>query len=166
MKVRQGFVSNSSSSSFVVAFPKGFVATEESVKELLFAGQSGIHFYDHSISVDQAASVIARDMKAQTPNVHESIIGAMGGHLPGAPDYDDFTIPEAGKSKYDWKIDWEAYEKAGTAFREKMLENMKAEFGDADIYCFEYSDNDGELYCTLEHGDTFSAVPHLRVSNH
>ena len=166
MKVRQGFVSNSSSSSFVVAFPKGFVATEDSVKELLFTGQNSVNFYDHSVSVDQAASIIASDMKSQTPNVHEKILDAMGGHLPGAPDYDDFVIPEPGKKKWECKCDWEAYEKANKEFREKMLENMKAEFGDSDIYCFEYSDNDGELYCTLEHGDTFSAVPHLRVSNH
>lgn len=166
MKVRQGFVSNSSSSSFVVAFPKGFVPTEESVKELLFGQTENLYCYGEGVSTAAAASVIANDMKNQTPNVHENIIGAMGGHLPGAPDYDSFLIPEPGKSKWELKCDWEAYEKANQEFREKMLENMKAEFGDADIYCFEFSDNDGNLYSTLEHGDTFSALPHLRVSNH
>ena len=166
MKVRQGFVSNSSSSSFVVAFPKGFTPSEETVKELLFAGQDRIHFYDNAVSTDQAASIIASDMKEQTPNVHEQIIAAMGGHLPGSPDYDDFVVSEPGKKKWECQCDWPAYEKANNEFREKMLENMKAEFGDADIYCFEYADEDGPLYGTMEHGDTFSAVPHLRVSNH
>jgi hypothetical protein len=43
MKIRTGFVSNSSSSSFVVvaAFPKGFKATRESVRKYLNEGPSG-----------------------------------------------------------------------------------------------------------------------------
>jgi hypothetical protein len=43
MKIRTGFVSNSSSSSFVVlaAFPKGFVATEANVEKYLNQGPEG-----------------------------------------------------------------------------------------------------------------------------
>jgi hypothetical protein len=37
MKIRVGFVSNSSSSSFVVAFPKGFKPTPANIKATLFA---------------------------------------------------------------------------------------------------------------------------------
>jgi hypothetical protein len=37
MKIRTGFVSNSSSSSFVVAFPAKFVMNAENVKNYLFA---------------------------------------------------------------------------------------------------------------------------------
>jgi len=37
MKIRTGFVSNSSSSSFVVAFPPKFVMNAENVKNYLFA---------------------------------------------------------------------------------------------------------------------------------
>ena len=166
MKVRHGFVSNSSSSSFIVAFPKGFVATEESVKELLFQGQDRIHYYDYAVGTNQAASIIAADMLNQTPNIDESIVEALSGHLAGAPDYDDFVIREPAKSKWECKIDWDAYNKASDDFRKQALKNLKETFGDVDIYCFEYSDNDGDLYCTLEHGDTFSALLHLRVSNH
>ncbi len=166
MKIRKGFVSNSSSSSFVVAFPKGFDPSDTAVKELLFGDSQRVCYYEYAVDADQAASIIASDMRGQAPNNNEAMIDALSGHLPGAPDYDDFRIRDDSKPEWQWNCDWESYEKALNVFREKMMENMKAEFGDADIYCFEYSDNDGHIYCTLEHGDTFAAVPHLRVSKH
>jgi len=34
------------------------------------------------------------------------------------------------------------------------------------IYIFEYSDNDGEFFCTMEHGEIFKSLPHIVVSHH
>ena len=34
------------------------------------------------------------------------------------------------------------------------------------LYEVEFSDNDGDFYCHLEHGPTFDAVPHVKFSHH
>jgi hypothetical protein len=43
-----------------------------------------------------------------------------------------------------------------------FLNKYKGKF----IFITSYSDNDGEKGCTLEHGDIFCNVPHIKISNH
>lgn len=166
MKIRQGFVSNSSSSSFIVAFPKGMEISSDNVQNYLFAGQEAITAYDWigTFTAKEIAEQVTRDMRAQTPNVDEQIAEALGGHLPGAPNFDSFRKRSADGKGYDY--DWDAYEKASSAHRAIMAEKIKSEFEGMDVYTFEYSDNDGNFYCTMEHGGIFDNVPHMRVSNH
>lgn len=166
MKIRQGFVSNSSSSSFIVAFPRNLEISTDSVKEYLFKDKTAICAYDWhgTFSTEQIAEQVANDMSKQTPNDDKEIQEAMGGHLPGAPNYEAFRVRKADGKGYDY--DWDAYEKANTEFSNKMAEKIKQEFGEMNIFTFEYSDNDGSFFCTMEHGGIFDGVPHLRVSNH
>lgn len=166
MKIRQGFVSNSSSSSFIVAFPKDIEKTEMSIHKYLFGEKFGVlcpYEWHEAVSTGQAAAEVLKDMLAQEANNQENIIEALGGHLPGAPDFDHFRKrkPDGG---YDY--DWEAYSKASEEHRARMAEKIKAEFEGKDVYTFEYSDNDGSFYVTMEHGGVFDNVPHMRVSNH
>lgn len=166
MKIRQGFVSNSSSSSFIVAFPRDFQISSDSVQSYLFAGQQSIVAYDWIGTFDtkQIADVVTSDMRAQTPNNHEAITEALGGHLPGAPSYEAFRKKKENGTGYDY--DWTAYEEASSKYREVIASKIKTEFEGMDIYTFEYSDNDGNLYCTMEHGGIFDNVPNMRISNH
>jgi len=65
MKTRNGFVSNSSSSSFVVAFPKRPKTLEE-VKKFLFGDKNAegeVEYYDSKIPVDQVAEQVLRDIQ-------------------------------------------------------------------------------------------------------
>ena len=68
MKTRNGFVSNSSSSSFVVAFP--FIPkTVDELKTLLFGASQSLDYYgDMTVDTNTAAQIIFEDMKKQKPN--------------------------------------------------------------------------------------------------
>ena len=41
-------------------------------------------------------------------------------------------------------------------------------FGDGNyqVFTFEFSDNDGNIFSVLEHGNTFVNLPHIKVSRH
>ena len=159
-------MSNSSSSSFIVAFPKEMEISSNNVQNYLFAGQESICAYDWigTFTTKEIADQVTRDMRAQTPNENEQIAEALGGHLPGAPNFDNFRKRSSNGKGYDY--DWDAYEKASSAHRCAMAEKIKVEFEGMVVYTFEYSDNDGPLYCTMEHGGIFDNVPHMRISNH
>lgn len=167
MKIRQGFVSNSSSSSFIVAFPKDMEKTDAAVHQYLFGDNFGaITAYDWigTFGTAEIAAQVAQDLREQEANVADNITEALGGHLPGAPDFDNFRKRRPDGNGYDY--DWPAYEKASEEFRAKMAEKIQKEFEGKDVYTFEYSDNDGNFFCTMEHGGIFDNVPHMRVSNH
>jgi hypothetical protein len=166
MKIRHGFVSNSSSSSFIVAFPKGFVPTVESVREYVFKDNRAIVHYDHYAPVDQAVRTVFDDMTNQNPNNDEAILEALGGWMKGHPDLDDFRLPVPKDNLVAREYDWDAYQAACDEFFAKVATELKAKWADQDLYVFSYSDNDGSYFCALEHGGTFDAVPHLQISHH
>ena len=67
MKIRAGFVSNSSSSSFVVAFPKQPESAQD-VLEMLFPGQKPddiISIYDYSKTCKEIADRVWVDVRKQ-----------------------------------------------------------------------------------------------------
>jgi len=183
MKVRMGFVSNSSSSSFVVAFPKGMELTETAVHEYLYGPKpTTVHAYSDSIRSEEAVEVILEAMKGQRPNYEKALVEAVYGWLDpdlreGDPEHDDYVVDtcSAHGVKYckeeacqaERRAQWKAYEEAFNAHRKTIIDNFKREVGDGfDLYTFTFSDNDGSMEATLEHGNTFDKVKHLRASNH
>jgi hypothetical protein len=141
MKVRNSFVSNSSSSSFIVAFERPIDA--EYLKDLLYGGDHEIDYLynwkDHreTFTSTQLAETIANDLKFVDPDA------LMLEKL--SEDKDNF-----------WGPDEELDEKC------KFVSEHKGKF----IYECEFSDNNGSLYSHLEHDDTFGNVPHLKFNHH
>lgn len=163
-------MSNSSSSSFVVAFPENVKTTEE-VKKYLFGDLEHVEYYDYGTSTLEAAKCIADDMKGQRGGKKRIQDALRGGYQHGAPDFENFRIPDPSnpqKRKWDLEIDWKAYEKATKAFEKELYENFMKQVPEGyKVYTFHYSDNDGAFFCTMEHGDVFDAAAvHLRISHH
>jgi hypothetical protein len=167
MKTRNGFVSNSSSSSFIVAFKKVPRSIKE-MQEMLFGDEpyyKNPYYYPEeekygskpNYFAQEVSMTVYQDMKDPVP-VEEIPERLNCGYLvgQGAPDLNDWQ----GLDGFDkWHKEMEKYAaKAAKSF----IENNP----DATFYEFEYSDNDGPYKTALEHGDLFRRMPHLKVGHH
>ena len=143
MKIRNGFVSNSSSSSFVVAFPREPKSLDD-VKEILFVkGQSDYpnpHTWEH-IPDDEAFWPVGRVAEIVWNEIQEN----------------------GSATKKQMK------ESVGSGWYEELdrrLEKFLNQNPDATFYVFEYSDSDGALFSAMEHGTLFRRVKHIKTSKH
>lgn len=179
MKRRFKFVSNSSSSSFIVKFPIEPKSVQE-VKEIVFGDEEFIYssWGDDKIETLQAATIIFNEIGSQKKNDLERARELAGQiHDKGAPKYEDFTIP--GKPS---QTDWNAYDKAIKEYGEKILSEFyslkkvrqtkikklegKDVSNDSDIfYIFSFSD-DTTVGAILEHSNIFKRLKHIYINQH
>jgi len=162
MKIRNGFVSNSSSSSFLVAFPRNPKSVED-VQEMVFGDEKGLaHPYESTFfSAERVSQVIWDEVKKQIPNNIKIICSRMSNLLE---DYEQFETP-AKHPQYpgDYDFDHKGFQEANKQEAIKFTDKNKGSF----FYCFEYSDNgEGAIGCAMEHGDLFKNLSHIVSSNH
>lgn len=160
MKRRYGFVSNSSSSSFVVAFPCEPQSLKD-IYEILHDKESS----DDPIEIAEAEQIL-KDIGGQKPNDIKIMTEAIEhGWFDGRPRDEDFKLPRDPKDGIV-RTDWDAYNKAAHEKALCIVEDFMADNPTAFIYVFHYSDNDGTFFTHMEHDEVFWRVPYIQTSYH
>jgi hypothetical protein len=178
MKIRNGFVSNSSSSSFIVKFPSVPKSVDD-VIEILFGDKTKYRspYGDNMWDVSKVAKTVFNDIQEQGDNITEAIKLLSYSHMCPI-EYNDYQ-----KISGDWRsMDHEAYNSACEECGKKEFEKFyslkkirkdklskiegKDISGGEILYVFSYSDNDGEYFSDLEHGGLFDKVEHIVISQH
>jgi hypothetical protein len=156
MKIRNGFVSNSSSSNFIVVFDKK-PKCEYDLRKVLFPNQNVFFnpYGNESWPITQVVDTIWEAIKGQRPNNKKAILDAIKqGYYKDCPDFHLFT----GDNRHvEYQKAWE--DGAKKIAKKFYLENKF-------VYVFSFSDNDGDYGTALEHGDTFENIKYLRISCH
>lgn len=181
MKTRNGFVSNSSSSSFLVGFEKKPDSVEE-LRQLLYGDKQSFPGYGWDpktqktkaleYSTLELADRVYKDMEnSATPTQIVRTLADVSDwdnddySIPGDPQESDFII-ENPEDPYN-NIDWVAYGKArAEAARNLVRESLGVEHEKLVWYLFHYSDEDGSFFSILEHDGTFENLPHVCISHH
>ena len=192
MKKRMGFVSNSSSSSFLIFVDKKPESAEETQK--LFLGDDEQYldpYYDPSSSyfanrtpaypAEEIGKYIYTDLENQKPLTPEGVAEELSqGYLPDDNPREYYTLgdehvkkvqgvtqPEYESFKNEkGDIDWEAYQKERDSFSKKVADIIVKKNEGKEIYRLTYSDEEGGQECAMEHGTLFDRVDHFTISKH
>lgn len=161
MKIRPGFVSNSSSSSFIIALSKK-PETAEELQGVLFKSQKKFsHPYErYKLDTIDIAKTVFKDVITAGKTTLNMMISELNtGSVCSGPSYNEYVIPYWGTDKYDEQQI--KYDKDCIEFLQNFVSNNE----NKEFYIVEYGD-DSEYECALEHGDIFENIPHIRISKH
>lgn len=183
MKIRNGFVSNSSSSSFVVAFPRRPESREDLYCMMFENSRSPVEYLgDYEAEPHEIVERVWDDIQKQLHRLPLSRIriGALARDAEHQRFWDEeWKLQEVGKLPRPWDgnktlEESEREEAELDAWREqktargvaKQVESLLAN-PEAFVCRFEYSDNgEGVLGVVMEHGDIFERLPHFRIRHH
>lgn len=185
MIIKSDFITNSSSSSFIVAFPKKIKTIEDALLYISPNLKAEQIFKD---AIEQDKKVIKID-----PNdkdfIEELATELSYGYI------DDICYQLRYKQSLAKKLNYDIFEKdfikrhnitrkeldenyyyKNLMYNEKSIYSniiakeiavkFSQENKDHFFYKFDYGDDSGEFFLEMEHGNTFSKVPHIKISKH
>lgn len=151
MKIRTGFVSNSSSSSFILFFDK--YPSKEYLAELMG------NWDDANI---QSEEVVTEVWNSINDNIQEITDNTF--IYEYIYPHDDTKI-DLSEIKYSF-IRYENMDKVSDIdFFNKLKETINISTRKY-VTSIDFSDNDGNYYAQLEHGDIFRNMDHFSISHH
>lgn len=162
MKIRSGFVSNSSSSSFVVVLEKKPKSPEE-LKNVLFKDEEVVSYYDYIKTTEEVSQRVFNDIERfekNSSNLLENIVKGLNKW-----EWWRYEKYQLANGQTDWKKhdeDREKYIKDEVIPKaNKFIEKYKNNF----IFCVTYEDIGSEVL--YERGNIFeNAIENIRIDEH
>lgn len=152
MKIRDGFVTNSSSTCFVVIFDH-MPACSLDLQKMLFGDDKVIDCYDDDpISTKEVAEFIYDEMSGQTPNDINGLSESVAHLLEGAPGQNDFIGLDGEQTGF--------YDDAVQEFGRKFMQRILDEDPSRAIFHFRFSDNVGGVEAVAKSAGVFERLKH------
>ena len=158
MKIKFGFVTNSSSSSFIVAWDKEVKTFEDVKKRMSFATTKQIETVFDDIQNQEPLILISGNFDFDFNSVLKRITNEVSnivesGYFPGR---DNTRTQES----------WDLLDKRNSTAALELTNQFIKEAKGKVIYQFRFSDEDGDFWSDMEHGNLFRNLQHLTISHH
>ena len=169
MKIKMDFITNSSSSSFIIAFPSKIKTINDVAKfipilyaKTIFKDAKNYKCFTktNKNTIKKIATELRNGCIIDNVDYHSSCFDTFCQH-------ENITRNDLYENdKWD-DIAWDEFE---LKFKRKSIEYtndfLKGIPNESYIYILEYSDNDGSHYSEIEHNNIFCELPHIRVYKH
>lgn len=175
MIIKTDFVTNSSSSAFIVIWPDKVKTIEDVRKYIIKESHAKIIFND---IIKQPALKIDLDNPALLSKIVSKMATEMEEGNVGGLSLDYTTFQDEFAKNYnitsrDIALDrrwsrqfWDAYANENRKRSATGAIEFLEPYGGQYVYYFNYADEDGGIFTELEHENDWGGLPHIRISKH